>query len=426
MSELMNLSRRPYNLRRRLLVTVSVLALAGTRHYTSVVSAQEADRPTVWIELGGQLERSSGRPDPFVPAFAAPIPNSFFSATDNQRPPLYSVGGEGAISFEPRGTEWVVSASLRFGRSNRSRNLHQQTPNALVTAHVPSLAGFGLPTDALGTKYPDKHVKFEDEKIQQSDTHAVVDFQVGKEVGIGMLGHDRSSVLSAGIRFADFTSKANVQLHADPDVHYPSAPIHSIAAFAAFRYASIDFHDEAGSFVVQRSFRGVGPSVAWNASLPLVGGDDRGEVAIDWGANASVLFGRQKASGGHKTTVLGYHFSSWKTHGGAVRGSVREGQFINVPLFDQNGGVQHAHYTQSASATAHYHKSGNINRMRTVTVPNLGAVAAISFRYANAKVQFGYRADFFFGAMDGGVDVRKSESIGFHGPFATVSIGLGG
>jgi hypothetical protein len=37
-----------------------------------------------------------------------------------------------------------------------------------------------------------------------------------------------------------------------------------------------------------------------------------------------------------------------------------------------------------------------------------------------------YRADFFFGAMDGGIDTAKKENVGFYGPFATISIGLGG
>jgi hypothetical protein len=59
-------------------------------------------------------------------------------------------------------------------------------------------------------------------------------------------------------------------------------------------------------------------------------------------------------------------------------------------------------------------------------VPNLGAFAGLSFRFAQAKVSVGYRGDFFFGAMDGGLDTRKSYNQEFYGPFATVSIGLGG
>jgi hypothetical protein len=61
-----------------------------------------------------------------------------------------------------------------------------------------------------------------------------------------------------------------------------------------------------------------------------------------------------------------------------------------------------------------------------VTVPNIGGFAGLSFRYNVAKISFGYRADFFFGAMDGGIDTRKNYDRNFYGPFASVSIGLGG
>ncbi len=75
-----------------------------------------------------------------------------------------------------------------------------------------------------------------------------------------------------------------------------------------------------------------------------------------------------------------------------------------------------------ASTTAHV----PVNRSRSVVVPNVGGQAAVSFRHGPARVSFGYRADFFFGAMDGGIDTRKTYNRDFYGPFATVSIGLGG
>ena len=65
-------------------------------------------------------------------------------------------------------------------------------------------------------------------------------------------------------------------------------------------------------------------------------------------------------------------------------------------------------------------------RSRSVVVPNVGGFAGLSVKYPNVKVSFGYKADFFFGAMDGGIDVRRTEDVGFHGPYASVSIGLGG
>jgi hypothetical protein len=56
----------------------------------------------------------------------------------------------------------------------------------------------------------------------------------------------------------------------------------------------------------------------------------------------------------------------------------------------------------------------------------VGGFAGVSFRYSRAKLSLGYRADFFFGAMDGGIDTRATYDRNFYGPFATISIGLGG
>ena len=49
----------------------------------------------------------------------------------------------------------------------------------------------------------------------------------------------------------------------------------------------------------------------------------------------------------------------------------------------------------------------------------------MSLKFPNAKVSIGYRGDFFFGAMDTGVDTHKTGTTGFYGPFASISFGLG-
>jgi len=66
----------------------------------------------------------------------------------------------------------------------------------------------------------------------------------------------------------------------------------------------------------------------------------------------------------------------------------------------------------------------NVSRSHSVTVPNVGGFAGLSFRYTNAKVSLGYRADFFFGAMDNGIDRKTLEDRGFYGPYASIGIGL--
>jgi len=72
-----------------------------------------------------------------------------------------------------------------------------------------------------------------------------------------------------------------------------------------------------------------------------------------------------------------------------------------------------------------YRSSNASVRSKMVTVPNIGGFDGISWRYPNAKVSFGYRADIFFGAMDSGLDTRRTTDVGFHEPFASLSIGLG-
>ena len=66
-----------------------------------------------------------------------------------------------------------------------------------------------------------------------------------------------------------------------------------------------------------------------------------------------------------------------------------------------------------------------VTRSRNVTVPNIGGFAGLSYRYSDAKLSLGYKADFFFNAIDGGIDARKNENRAFYGPYASISIGLG-
>ncbi len=79
-----------------------------------------------------------------------------------------------------------------------------------------------------------------------------------------------------------------------------------------------------------------------------------------------------------------------------------------------------------AAGAGYNHPQVNLQRSRSVVVPNVGGFAGVSIDFPNVKVSAGYRGDFFFGAMDTGFDTAKRSTIGFYGPFATVIIGLGG
>lgn len=71
-------------------------------------------------------------------------------------------------------------------------------------------------------------------------------------------------------------------------------------------------------------------------------------------------------------------------------------------------------------------RAADFHRGRSMTIPNLDGFAGLSFRFTDAKVSLGYRGGFFFNAVDAGGDTRKTKSVGFYGPFANISIGLGG
>jgi iron complex outermembrane receptor protein len=414
MSELINKQATSNQGRCQLLTTVSALALAG-----QVCMGQDAkadsdeDRPVLWIELGGQLEQQTGQGDVYSPSFIVNNSNSpAFQPVPPlhlEKPPLFSNGADARLTFQPSGTDWVFSAAVRYGRSNGKRNFDQNhvatrevTPTHLtVIGHTPTRSGY-YSRNLYGphkTKIRQTVPEFAGAQITQNQSHAVVDFMAGRDVGLGMFGKGGTSTISAGLRFAQFVSKVSGAINALPDAsflkwdsifgygphHFPSYP---------WRGYGTAHHSYHATFQSQRSFHGIGPTLSWNASLPILGEPQAGTLNLDWGANAALLFGRQRANGSHHTSAKFYV------------------GYTALRYFD----LQPTHRTNA----------GNFNRSRTVTVPNVGGFAGLSFNFTNAKISAGYRGDFFFGAMDTGNDTRKTKTVGFYGPFATISIGIGG
>ena len=63
----------------------------------------------------------------------------------------------------------------------------------------------------------------------------------------------------------------------------------------------------------------------------------------------------------------------------------------------------HFEHARLSNVNVLSHIDASPARDRTVVVPNLGGFAGVSWRLPTAKLSFGYRADFFFGAIDGGL-----------------------
>lgn len=378
--------------RHQLLAGTSALVLSFCVLSHGQALARTDDRPTVWIDLGGQMELMQGNSTPFTAPFMAttPDPGSYKQDMflDDQHAPRHAFGLEGSVSIEPQDSDWSFSASIRYGRAHGNRHRHEQGEHPM--GYIIGLGGATFPSPVPGAP-------FADVRAADDESHTILDFSAGRDIGVGLMGHDTKSTLNFGIRFAQLSENSDVGISARP--HITSAHRNN----AGIKVPLPSFYQYFLTGNSARSFRGIGPSLSWKTSTPLVGDSDRGELLLDLGINGAVLFGRQKARVSHATQE--YHLTQ---------------NFCK--RFRANG-------TCAAYASGYpevYSTANETSRSHSIVVPNIGGFAGLSARYRGAKVSLGYRADFFFGAVDTGIDQHSTKNLGFNGPFATISIGLGG
>jgi hypothetical protein len=340
MSDRINSHDNRATIRWKLLTSVSAGAL-----FISCYSAGEAlaagtdgDRPQIWIQISGNYDQLDDSWQKFNPTFASSIPSGLPSPIAAEKSPATGFDGEGAFSFQPEDSDWVFKAAIRYGHAGQNSQFLKS-----LTSTTPK--------------------QFVDNRASASEKHAILDFTVGKDVGVGLFGSAGTWTISGGVRMAQFTTRANADLN------------HTLV------YAKYDnVYD--GTTQEKRNFHGVGPEITLDGSQPIAGNSNDGQLAVDWGLNGAVLFGRQRAK------------------------------------LRQTADYIHRNYVQYSYPTM-------VSRVRNVTVSNFGGYAGLSMNYRNAKVSLGYRADEFFGAMDGGQATAKKENRGFYGPYASISIGIG-
>jgi len=392
MSELIQKADNRATIRWKLLTGASALALTL---YVSSPAKAEDTHPLIWLDLGGQAEMVQGLNSPFTADFmnTTPDPDSYTKDifSNNQRPPRFVFGFDGKVSFQPEDSNWVFSAGIRYGRGHASRHEHRQGAEPL--AYETGLGG--TYTKVL---YPIFAAPLADVQGRMDESHAIVDFSAGKDVGLGGLGHNIDSSISAGVRFAQFKASSGVAISARPHIGY----VH-LTAIVGFHIPWPTFYQYFLTGETERSFKGVGPSLSWTASAPLAGNAEHGELSLDWGINGAVLFGRQSAKVSHTTEA---YYLSQRHCIRTRRGVCNRYRPTYVPIPSKSG-------------------SNSDMRSRRVTVPNIGGFVALTARYGDAKVSIGYRIDSFLNAMDTGIDARKNSNLTFNGPYASISIGLG-
>lgn len=355
MNELAQTHAIRHSVRRKLFVGVSSLALVGYASAIDVAKAEDAKKPILWVELDGQYSQLQDRGTILSPPFLSDSPFDGISHLDLEKGPRFDWDKGAKIVLQPDGSDWFFLLGARYGKSSRSgvRDSHPAATNL--------------------TKYSgNRYSAYQNLSVASSESHVVLDFQAGKDVGIGSFGKGGSSTLGVGIRVAQFRSRNHTAIRSQP-TNQPTG------------YATVNKFDAV--FDASKRFNGIGPSISWSAYSTIVGKSSSESITFDWGVNGALLFGRQKTTVQHSTEENRWH-----------------------------------NYQPSLISGT----STSLTRSHSVAVPNFGGFAGISWRYPHGKVSLGYRADLFFGAMDEGVDMRATKTVGFYGPFASVSIGLGG
>jgi len=392
MSEL--ITNRNANIRLSLLATTSVFALAAC--VAPIQEALAADRPTVWIEGGWQFENLTGSSDTLVPPldgltttgftsvptaanFLGQGAGGFPSFTNIENALGKSSGAEASISFQPKGSEWIFNISARYGRTHSRKHISDRADIFGEQVYTSNL----IYQHVLKTPH---YTNYVEQSTDNTEAHTIIDFKVGRDVGLGLFGSRTESVLSVGARYAQINITSKGHSYAAPAARFYG---HGSTFYSKYLYNVVAYHQNSATIVQRYSnLEAIGPSLSWDNTTGLWGSPADGQVTLDWGVNAAVLFGRQKAKVSYSTEARLAH------------------------------GTSAAPYSSAG-------KSGHRTQSRRVVVPNLGGFAGLSFRFINAKVSAGYRADFFFGALDRGLDTRRSMTTGYNGPYATVSIGLG-
>ena len=96
-------------------------------------------------------------------------------------------------------------------------------------------------------------------QAKHDESHTIVDFTMGKDIGLGTLGLDGSSIISGGIRYERFIG-------------------HTVANISSFNYTARKYIDQ--------QFLGFGPVISWKARTPICP-----EWYFSWGVTAAAVLG---------------------------------------------------------------------------------------------------------------------------------------
>ena len=346
------------------------------------------DGPPIFeVEIGGQAQRYDVSTEPMRPAFTSALSPTLNIIDAPQTQDLdWGDGREVKLTWRPGAGPWTVWAEARFGKTNKSgRNTatEESAEGSACSAAYAYLCSYFDP-DLVNHS----ETNWSAAAARQKEDHTVVDFAVGREVGFGALSR---STVSGGVRYAEFASTSALEAGAVYDWLITDGWMVPGIAATHTRHAA--------DLQADRSFEGAGPMMSWDASVALLGGQDNGQLMLDWSLSGGVLFGKQKVS---------------------VTGSEEVHGVYEVYGFGLYGGSTYPP-TNPVQTTP-----TNIARSQDVTVPTVGASLGLSYQVDAVRIGAGYRWERYSGALDGGFTEAKDADRTIDGPYFKLSVGFGG
>ncbi len=339
------------------------------------VFAQGGEHPFE-IEFGGGVTRFESGHRIFAPAFVDEYkPSMPFPLGVQSDDMQWADQREVKLTYAPA-SDWKISLARRWGQAANSwrEAAYEKFPDGVRTTGFIPLVRPGPSNSAISS-------------AQGREEYDVIDFTVGKEAGLGLIGEGGESLVSLGLRFAKFDSIARTRLSGTPDWHFPESE--------PFKYPT-EHHSEYSAWLDrERSFEGAGPVLSWEATKPLLGDERIGRLGLDWSLSGGVLFGKQEMQAeGHRFG----EYIHWK------KNVMNPPQIIDT-LYDTPIDIQ---------------------RSREVTVPTWSASLGLSYGVDRIKISAGYRWDRYLDAIDGGAEEAAGYDRGTDGPYLKIRFGFGG
>jgi outer membrane receptor protein involved in Fe transport len=340
------------------------------------------------VEISGQVQRHDAPYEAMAPSFIGEFSPALQPATLFNRDMDWGDGREVKVTYRPEG-HWSISAGLRYGRTNTDMaRLHLEEDGPRSCAFIPAL-NYLCPIYAA--MYGEDAVyrtatNWSDSAARSSEEHTMASFEVGRDVGLGALGQ---STVSAGLRYAQFTSRTYAEMSGIPDWYFPDG---WSPAFGTKYPATSHVYDASAEGV--REFDGTGPTLTWASSIALMDSDDAGRLGLDWSVGGGVLFGKQKTS---------------------IKGGESVGEFEGRYIYDI------PRLTDPPPVVPI-----DVSRSQSVTAPLLDVSLGLSYEIQRTRIGAGYRWERYFDVLDVGAGESKDGDRTIDGPYFKIAVGFGG